>query len=102
EKSAAQEVLASTMLAPATQVAFNLKKGSMPVRGDIDLSTANDCMKKGLEILKAGNIIQSTDELISPDTTTQLNDLVTQFFADESITPEKLQADFAEVISKAD
>jgi glucose/mannose transport system substrate-binding protein len=102
EKSAAQEVLASTMLAPATQVAFNLKKGSMPVRGDVDLSTANDCMKKGLEILKAGNIIQSTDELISPDTTTQLNDLVTQFFADESITPEKLQADFAEVISKAD
>jgi glucose/mannose transport system substrate-binding protein len=59
-------------------------------------------MKKGLEILKAGNVIQSTDELISPDTTTQLNDLVTQFFADDSIAPEKLQADFAEVIAKAD
>lgn len=102
EKSKAQEVLASTMLSPATQVAFNLKKGSMPVRGDIDLSAANDCMKKGLEILKAGNVIQSTDELISPDTTTQLNDLVTQFFADETITPEKLQADFSGVIAKAD
>ncbi len=102
EKSKAQEVLASVMMAPATQVAFNLKKGSMPVRGDVDLSTANDCMKKGLEILKAGNVIQSTDELISPDTTTQLNDLVTAFFADDTITPEKLQADFAAVIAQAD
>ena len=51
EKSAAQEVLASTMLAPATQVAFNLKKGSLPVRGDVDITAANDCMKKGLDIL---------------------------------------------------
>ena len=90
------------MLSPATQVAFNLKKGSMPVRGDIDLSAANDCMKKGLAILKAGNVIQSTDELISPDTSTQLNDLVTQFFADPAIKPEKLQADFAAIIAKAD
>lgn len=101
-KSAAQEQLASTMLSPATQVAFNLKKGSMPVRGDIDLSAANDCMKKGLAILKTGNVIQSTDELISPDTTTQLNDLITQFFADDTITPVKLQADYAAIMAKAD
>ena len=102
EKSKAQEQLASIMLSPETQVAFNLKKGSMPVRGDVDLSAANDCMKKGLEVLKAGNVIQSTDELLSPDTTTQLNDLVTQFFANDSITPEQLQADYAAVIGTAD
>lgn len=102
EKSKAQEQLASIMLSPETQVAFNLKKGSMPVRGDVDLSAANDCMKKGLEVLKAGNVIQSTDELLSPDTTTQLNDLVTQFFANDSITPEQLQADYAALIGTAD
>jgi hypothetical protein len=44
---------------PATQVAFNLKKGSLPVRGDVDLAAANDCMKKGLDILAKGNIIVS-------------------------------------------
>ena len=54
EKTAAQEVLASTMLNPKTQVAFNLKKGSLPVRGDVDLAAANDCMKKGLDILDQG------------------------------------------------
>lgn len=102
EKSAAQEVLASTMMAPATQVAFNLKKGSLPVRGDVDLSTANDCMKKGLAILAAGNVIQGTDELISPDTTTQINDLMSAFFNDPSMTKEDAQAKFAEIIGTAD
>lgn len=102
DKSKAQEVLASVMLSPDTQVAFNLKKGSLPVRGDIDLSAANDCMKKGLEILKAGNVLQSTDELISADTTTQLEDLMTQFFSDTTITPADAQKRFAEIISSAD
>lgn len=46
EKTAAQEVLASTMMAATTQVAFNLKKGSLPVRGDVDFNAANDCMKR--------------------------------------------------------
>ena len=102
EQAAAQEELARIMLSPETQVAFNLKKGSMPVRGDIDLSAANDCMKKGLEILKSGNVIQSTDELISPDTTTQINDLMTQFFTDMTMTKEDAQARYAEIIAAAE
>ena len=102
EKSKAQDVLASTLLAPATQVAFNLKKGSLPVRGDVDLAAANDCMKKGLEILAAGKTMQWTDELISPDTTQQMNDLMAQFFSTPSLTPEDAQKRFAEIIASAD
>ena len=101
EKSKAQEVLAEVMLSPETQVAFNLKKGSLPVRGDIDLSAANDCMKKGLEILKSGNVLKSTDELITPDTTTQLNDLMSEFFS-TAMTPEEAQTRFAALIESAD
>ncbi len=101
EKSKAQEVLAEVMLSPQTQVAFNLKKGSLPVRGDVDLSTANDCMKKGLAVLKEGNVLKSTDELISPDTTTQLNDLMNEFFAG-SMEPADAQARFAALIESAD
>lgn len=102
EVSAAQEVLASTMLSPTAQVAFNLKKGSLPVRGDVDLNAANDCMKKGLEILAAGNTVQWTDELISPDTVQQMNDLMAEFFSTPSITAEDAQARFAEIIGAAD
>jgi glucose/mannose transport system substrate-binding protein len=101
EKEAAQKRLAALMVSPEVQVAFNLKKGSLPVRGDVDLSTANDCMQKGLKILAAGGVIQSSDELIDPDSTTQINDLFAQFFSDMSITPEAAQAQFAELIGKA-
>ena len=41
DKTEAQGVLASLMLSPKVQVAFNLKKGSLPVRGDVDLASAN-------------------------------------------------------------
>lgn len=101
EKSKAQEVLAEVMLSPETQVAFNLKKGSLPVRSDVDLAAANDCMKKGLAILKEGNVLKSADELINPDTTTQLNDLMSEFFAG-SMTPADAQTRFAALIESAD
>lgn len=102
EKSKAQEDLASTMLSKETQVAFNLKKGSLPVRSDVDLNAANDCMKKGLEILAEGSIIRSTDELMSADSLNQINDLFVEFFNDPSMTPEAAQARFAELVADAD
>jgi glucose/mannose transport system substrate-binding protein len=101
-KSAAQDVLAATLIAPATQVAFNLKKGSLPVRGDVDLAAANDCMKKGLDILAKGNVIQGTDQLLSADSQKQKEDLFSEFFANPSITPEDAQKRFAEIIASAD
>ena len=102
EVSAAQAELARVMLSPETQVAFNLKKGSLPVRGDVDIAAANDCMKKGLEIVAAGNTVTSTDQLISPDTNTQLEDLLSEFFSDMSLTPADAQARWAAIIADAD
>lgn len=102
EKSKAQEVLASTLLNPATQVAFNLKKGSLPVRGDVDLATANDCMKKGLDILAKGNVIEGADQLMSPDSQKQKEDLFSEFFANPSMTPEDAQKRFVDIIASAD
>ncbi len=101
-KTAAQEVLASTMLNPATQVAFNLKKGSVPVRGDVDVTAANDCMKKGLAILAKGDIIPDTNQLNTEDTNNQLNDLFVEFFKTPSLTPEEAQKRFAAIIASAD
>lgn len=102
EKSKAQAVLAKTLLDPKTQVAFNLKKGSLPVRGDVDLGAANDCMKKGLDILAKGNVIQGTDQLMSADSQKQKEDLFSEFFANPSMTPEAAQKRFAEIIASAD
>ena len=43
----AQTALAKVVIGKEAQLAFNLKKGSMPIRTDIDLSKANPCMTEG-------------------------------------------------------
>ena len=101
-KAKAQEALAETLLDPKTQVAFNLKKGSLPVRGDVDLAAANDCMKKGLDILAKGNVIEGTDQLLSADSQKQKEDLFSEFFANPSMTPEDAQKRFADIIASAE
>ena len=102
EKAAAQLELASMMISKEVQVAFNLKKGSLPIRGDIDLSAANDCMKKGLEILATGNLLPSGDMVFSADTQTQFNDLMVEFLNDKSITPEEAHKRYVAIVEAAD
>jgi glucose/mannose transport system substrate-binding protein len=102
EKSKAQEVLAETIVDPKVQVAFNLKKGSVPIRSDVDLAAANECMKKGIDIIAEGGVATSTDQLVSADTQKQKEDLMSEFFADTKITPEQAQERFAEIIGSAD
>ena len=70
--------------------------------GDVDLAAANDCMKKGLEILASGNIIPDTNQLNTEDTNNQLNDLFVEFFKTPSLTPEEAQKRYAEIIANAD
>jgi len=100
-KSKAQETLASVMLSKETQVAFNLKKGSLPVRGDVDLNAADDCMKKGLAILAKGAIIPAPDQLMTADSNTQINDLFAEFFAKPEMSAKDAQKRFAGLIATA-
>jgi len=59
-------------------------------------------MKKGLAILAKGNALTSTDQLISADSQKQKEDLMAEFFANESLTAEQAQKRFADIISSAD
>ena len=49
---AAQVKLATVMLTPETQIAFNTKKGSVPVRLDVDVSGMDACAQKGAAALQ--------------------------------------------------
>ncbi|MEM5475441.1 ABC transporter substrate-binding protein [Pacificibacter sp. AS14] len=100
-KIAAQSELAALMLRPKTQVAFNLAKGSLPVRGDIDMSTANDCMQKGLALLADGALLPDIFQMVTSDTGEQMNSLFIEFFADPSISVEDAQARFVKIIATA-
>ncbi len=102
EVEAAQKDLASLMLTKEVQVNFNLKKGSLPVRGDVDLAAANDCMKKGLEILAGGNILPDGNQLLSPDTSGQIEDLMVEFWSSTDMSAADAQARYASIIADAD
>jgi len=101
ETKAAQMTLASTLIAPATQVAFNLKKGSLPVRGDIDLSAANGCMQQGLEILAAGGVLPSGDMNLTPDTQTQIEDLMAEFWS-SNMSSADAQGRYVDIIARSE
>ena len=102
EIESAQKELAALLLSPEVQVNFNLKKGSLPVRGDIDLGTANDCMQQGLEILASGAILPDGNQTLSPDTQSQIEDLMVEFWNDPSYAAADAQAKYAEIIADAD
>ncbi|WP_299292649.1 ABC transporter substrate-binding protein [uncultured Tateyamaria sp.] len=97
----AQMELASTLISPEVQVAFNLKKGSLPVRGDIDMSSANDCMQKGLSILADGNILPSGDMNLTADTQTQIEDLMAEFWTSD-MSAGDAQARYVDIIASAE
>jgi len=101
EITAAQKELAALLISPEVQVSFNLAKGSLPVRGDIDMSSANGCMQKGLGILAEGGILPTGDQSLSADTQTQIEDLMAQFWSSDMPAAEA-QATYAQLIEDAD
>jgi glucose/mannose transport system substrate-binding protein len=100
--TAAQKKMAATLVTKEVQVAFNLKKGSLPMRADVDLAAANDCMKKGLEILDKSTAVFPNDvQMIDRDSINQINDNFTAFMADPAITAAAAQAKFVDIIKNA-
>ncbi|MBB3934683.1 ABC transporter substrate-binding protein [Aureimonas phyllosphaerae] len=99
----AQNLLARTMLDPATQIAFNEKKGSIPVRTDVDVSGMDACARRGAELVRdPANQVPSVNFHVSADTVGALQDTITSYFNDPAATPENFAADFASVIGSAD
>ena len=101
EITAAQKELAALLISPEVQVSFNLAKGSLPVRGDIDMSSANGCMQKGLGILADGGVLPSGDQSLSADTQTQIEDLMAQFWSGDMPAADA-QAKYVDIIARAD
>jgi glucose/mannose transport system substrate-binding protein len=102
EVEAAQKRLAALMISPAVQTAFNLKKGSTPVRDDADISAADACMIKALGIFKDPSHIQvAGGRWLNEDTNNQINALMTQFFSDDSMTVEDAQAKYWDILKNA-
>ncbi|RFP13792.1 ABC transporter substrate-binding protein [Duganella sp. BJB475] len=77
----AQKLLATVVTSPAAQVAFNSRKGAIPIRGDVDESTLDICAKQGLAIIKdKSRQLPNAEMLATPDTTGALQDVLTSYW----------------------
>lgn len=76
-----QKLLASTVVAPATQVAFNKLKGSIPIRGDVDASSMDACARIGIAIMKDRSRHVGIGEVyLTPDQNGGMQDVLTAFW----------------------
>ncbi|MFT3998805.1 MAG: ABC transporter substrate-binding protein [Rhizobium sp.] len=79
-----QALLAEVAMDPVVQVEFSLKKGSVPMRTDVDKSKLDICAQKGLELMSAGKIVPDQALILSPQQAGALNDFVDEFWSNPS------------------
>ena len=86
DAEAAQMKMAEMMISPAMQVSFNNKKGSIPIRTDVDTSKMDICAQAGVQAVKEGRLLQSDNELLSPDAKGSFDDAISKFWnSDQSV-----------------
>lgn len=91
----AQQLLASVMMAPSTQVAFSMRKGSIPVRTDVDASKMDICAQQGVALMKDKTRQLGNGEIyLNPDQNGALADILTTYW-NRNIPVEKVQREIA-------
>ena len=88
----AQAKLAAMMYSKDGQVAFNNKKGSIPIRTDVDLSKVDACAATGVKALKERRLLESQDQLMSPDANGAMNDAISKFWNSDQSVDDALKA----------
>lgn len=92
-----QQLLAKTIMSPEFQVTFNVAKGSIPSRTDVDLSSGGftKCQQQSQidlkESVKEGTLVRSMahNMTVLQKYRGAMMEVITEFVADPSITPEQ-------------
>jgi glucose/mannose transport system substrate-binding protein len=78
---ATQDKLVEVLLDPTSQIEFNKKKGSIPVRMDVDVSSMDACAQKANAVLKdPANQVEAMELLSTPNFSGAMQDAVTQYW----------------------
>lgn len=101
-----QKLLAEIIMSPEFQVTFNVAKGSIPARTDVDLSTGGftQCQQQGLADLKTsvaeGTLVRSMahNMTVLQKFRGAMMEVITEFVSDDSITPEEAANQLADAV----
>jgi glucose/mannose transport system substrate-binding protein len=98
----AQVKLAKMFISPEGQVAFNNKKGSVPVRADVDTSKMDACAQKGLKVLNdKARQVPGWNFLLHPDLAGAIQDVVSEFWNTPSMTTDQFIDKVVEAVEAA-
>ena len=90
----AQADLGVAIMSPEFQEVFNLNKGSIPVRLNMNMDKFDECAKLSakefVDTAKSGGLVPSVsqDMALKPAQTGALKDVVSQFWNDDKMAPE--------------
>ncbi|MGI9885974.1 ABC transporter substrate-binding protein [Vibrio chagasii] len=107
ENQKAQQDLAKTILTKDFQEVFNLNKGSIPVRLDMDMSKFDQCALDSMATFKAsaesGDLVPSMAHGLSTTSYAQgaIYDVVTNFFNEKDADPKEAAAKLAKAVKAA-
>lgn len=97
-----QKILASLMLEPEILVNFNINKGSIPTRTDADVSKMDQCAQTGAEIMKNADAqVPGPNVIMTTDMNGGMEDAITEFWNDDSITVDQMIEKVVEVQEQA-
>lgn len=89
-KTRAQQDFAADLLAPGVQEAFNLVKGSIPVRQGVDLTKFDRCAKQSAAAFEAasrgGTLVPSISMTLPPAVEDAMREAVSAYWHDDRIT----------------
>jgi glucose/mannose transport system substrate-binding protein len=78
---ATQDKLVQIVLDPESQIEFNKRKGSIPVRLDVDVSSMDACAQKARAVLgEPANQVEAMELLSPPNFSGAMQDAVTQYW----------------------
>ncbi len=98
EATTAQKNLASIIMDPAKQVEFSLKKGSIPVRLDVDTSQLDACSQQGLDLMNDNKIVPDYGLLITPEQKGNVTDLADNFWVNTNTSIDDATENFFSIL----
>src|SRR6185503_16658050 len=95
----AQLALAKVILDPETQIRFSQKKGSIPVRLDLDVSSLDACAQKAEKLLADKSHQLPAQELLSPPAMTgAVEDAISLYWNTPSMSADAFALKIADVL----
>ena len=99
----AQTLLASVLFSPETQIMFNMKKGSNPIRQDVDVSQMDVCAQHAAKVLAdPANQVPNPQFVMSNDALGAARDVITAYWNTPTMTVDEMTAKLGDVLKQVD